>query len=381
MLKSFAVNGFKAFSNEVKITLDANNQIKNRDYVFKDTNLLKSAIIYGPNNTGKSAFLESISVLKEIVKLGSLGDYYKSNFFYNFFLENKEMEFKIEFNENNKDYNYSLKFEYEKGIVEEILKVDNKLIFDRNKEKNDDATINNIILMFSEYRDKLVVSMLADKYKVYTDDINNFFDKLIILDKYIDFDDVVKDLSELTSEEKNLFIKIVKSADISIENVEYTEELGDINNKLKMISYYKMKEKKELMPSVLCDSDGTQMFMRYILKIIKLRRTGGTLIADEIDRSLHTLLTKSLISLFNSEDNENIQLVATSHDLLLLDSNFLFRKDQIWFTYKDTDKIYFYSLNNYKANSSAVRNNTMESYLKGMFGALPHPDIEELFYD
>lgn len=382
MLKLFSVNGYKVFGEKVMIDFSANNQIKNKDYVFKDKNILKSAIIYGPNNTGKSTFIEALELLKKIIKNGSLDDDLKKySWDYNFFNEKHKMNFRIVFVENDREYDYILEFEYEKGITDELLKVNNELVFDRKVNKYDDEVISNIILMFSQYTDKIVVSMLTEKYKIYTDDFNNFFDNLIILDKYMDLEDMIKDITDLTPVEMKLFNKIVKSADISIESIEYTDKFNTNNKLLNLISYYNMKGKKDYMPSVISDSDGTKMFMRYILKIIKLKRKGGMLVVDEIDRSLHTLLTKSIISLFNSEDNKNIQLLATSHDLLLLDSKFLFRKDQIWFTYKDTNKVYFYSLNDYKANSSAVRNNTMENYLKGMFGALPHPDIEGLFYE
>ena len=114
--------------------------------------------------------------------------------------------------------------------------------------------------------------------------------------------------------------------------------------------------------------------------MIRAFQKGKIILIDEIDSSLHTVLTKSLIALFNNEENKNTQLITTSHDLLLLDTDYLFRKDQIWFIYKDNEEIYLYSLDDIKANDGA-RNKTMISYLKGMFGALPNPKIGELFYE
>ena len=98
------------------------------------------------------------------------------------------------------------------------------------------------------------------------------------------------------------------------------------------------------------------------------------MIIDEIETSLHTLITKSLISYYNSHNNTSSQLIATSHDLLLLDDKYLLRKDQIWFVHKDENGNYLYCLNDFKDNSETdPRGNVMKKYLKGLFGALPEP--------
>ena len=84
----------------------------------------------------------------------------------------------------------------------------------------------------------------------------------------------------------------------------------------------------------------------------------------------------------NDECNMNMQLLTTSHDLLLLDTKYLFRKDQIYFTYKDKNEVLLYSLNSFKDNKDkGIRNNALKSYLKGYFGALPNPDLYNIFYE
>lgn len=385
MLKSFRVNGYKTFNTDAKIDFSANPKIKNKDYVFPNENLLKSALIYGPNNTGKTTFIDAFKIFRKIILDGKLPDYFIDfELIYNYFKEEKVISFELEFvdNDENSLYSYTLDIEYNKGIKNEILQFNNETIFDRNSESNE-TKIQNIVSLFKQYNNRVIIATLADEYKKYTDIMNNFLKNIIILDKRLDFMDIVEDVKNLTDEEKKSFSKIIKNADISIDDVKYIEDSNSIeeHRTFNLISYYQMNNIKGSMPSVFSDSDGTKSFMRYVLKIMKLRKTGGVLIIDEIDRSLHTLLTKSIISLFNSEDNNNIQLLASTHDLQLLDVKFLFRKDQIWFTYKDNQTLYFYSLNEFKANKSDIRNDTLESYLKGMFGALPHPNVEEVFYD
>ena len=57
------------------------------------------------------------------------------------------------------------------------------------------------------------------------------------------------------------------------------------------------------------------------------------LVVDELDSSLHTLLVRRLVTMFQTPElNPNgAQLISSTHDTSLLDHT-LFRRDQIWFT-------------------------------------------------
>lgn len=83
------------------------------------------------------------------------------------------------------------------------------------------------------------------------------------------------------------------------------------------------------------ESDGTNSYFKLIGVVKKVLDEGTLLVADEMDAHLHPLLTKHLVSLFNSvEFNPNgAQLIFTSHNTNLLDLDVL-RRDQIWFTEK-----------------------------------------------
>lgn len=383
MLINYRISGYKVFNELVELNLKANKQIKNKDFVFEfDSNqILKSAIIYGPNNTGKSTLISSIHDLKEIVLSGKILEFFKYPFHYNFFDEKNYIEYYIEFSEGKCIYQYTLGIKLSKGIKKEILKCNGKLIFDRERKDND-GELNYVINLLENYKDVLLVSMLPKKYKSHTDAIKSFFENMIIANNSFDFNEVINGVADFSQKEYDKYVKILNAADVSIKGLKLYDEQNEEDKKFRLYSEYEMHNKKKSVPSYYFDSDGTQVFMYYMYLIFKLIKTGGILIVDEIDQSLHTLLTKTIINIFNNEDNKNIQLLATSHDLLLLDCKYLFRKDQIWFTYKDSDKVYLYSLNKFKANvDNQIRNNTMESYLKGMFGALPHPNVEDYIFD
>ena len=98
-----------------------------------------------------------------------------------------------------------------------------------------------------------------------------------------------------------------------------------------------------------------------------------------MDNSLHFKLSRAIIALFNNELNKNTQLIATVHDVSLLDCKTLFRKEQIWFSHKDNYGTYLYPLSEFTAEKDGIRNTTdlIEKYRQGVFGALPDPDLFE----
>ena len=84
------------------------------------------------------------------------------------------------------------------------------------------------------------------------------------------------------------------------------------------------------------ESDGTNSYFKLIGIVKEVLDEGTPLVVDELDAHLHPLLTKHLVSLFNSvEFNPNgAQLIFTSYNTNLLDLDVL-RRDQIWFAEKD----------------------------------------------
>ena len=103
------------------------------------------------------------------------------------------------------------------------------------------------------------------------------------------------------------------------------------------------------------------------------------LIIDELDNSLHFKLTRGILALFNNELNERAQIIATVHDISLLDCKTLFRKEQIWFACKDKEHAYLYSLAEFTAETDNIRDTSdiIEKYKRGMLGALPEPEFFE----
>ncbi|HOV27775.1 MAG TPA: hypothetical protein PK566_15630, partial [Pseudobacteroides sp.] len=90
----------------------------------------------------------------------------------------------------------------------------------------------------------------------------------------------------------------------------------------------------------------------------------------------HPLLLRYIIGMFNNPDinKKGAQLIYSTHDIFTLNRE-TFRRDQIWFTEKDTEGISsLYSLAEYKLeNDKKVRNDATynKDYLAGRYGAVP----------
>ena len=126
----------------------------------------------------------------------------------------------------------------------------------------------------------------------------------------------------------------------------------------------------------LFDSTGTKKIAALASYIIEGLEKGRILIIDELDSSIHFKLTRAIVALFNNELNTNAQMIFTVHDINLMDCKRLFRKEQIWFVYKDSESVYVYSLADFTAQQG-IRDTTdiIEKYRKGILGALPDPEL------
>lgn len=127
------------------------------------------------------------------------------------------------------------------------------------------------------------------------------------------------------------------------------------------------------------ESEGTIKYFSLAYPIINALDNGKLIVIDELDSRLHPLLVKRIISLFNDvrTNPKGAQLLFTAHDTYLLSAG-LFRRDQVWFTQKDNfGATELYSLAEYKVRSSSPFE---RDYLLGKYGATPLiGDIESVF--
>jgi len=118
------------------------------------------------------------------------------------------------------------------------------------------------------------------------------------------------------------------------------------------------------------ESLGTQRLFAMAGPLMDILQKGRLLIVDELDTSLHSLLTRRLIEAFHSSLNlqGRAQLIFSTHDTSLLDQE-IFRRDQIWFTEKNkAQATTLYPLSDFGPR----KNEALEKgYLVGRYGAIP----------
>ena len=404
MITSFKFENCFSFNKKVEMTLRADMRTKkfysNITEINKNLNIMKSIAIYGPNNTGKTSFINCIKAIKTT-------------------LENKEIKLSpniftgssiafgaISFIYNRKEYYYEYKFDCTKRsyIYEKMIEI----IRDQNKNERKDLifikdTINDKyqcpkdadlekVLNIASTNNILIYTVQVEKFeilKIIKEILTGISKSIEIVDmNMIPIEKTIEILKNKNKETKKI-VDFIKSADIYLEDFRYDENMQlktddkiteeiilknqNLMDQIRLVSVYKGKP----VPSMIFDSLGTKKIAALASYVITAIEEGKTLIIDEFDSSLHFKITRAILSMFNSELNKSAQLIATLHDISLLDCKNMFRKEQIWFTDKNDKQTELYSLKDFSYEQTGVRDTTdiQDKYSKGAFGAIPDPDL------
>ena len=117
------------------------------------------------------------------------------------------------------------------------------------------------------------------------------------------------------------------------------------------------------------ESFGTNKLFALAGLIIKIMNQGGVIFFDELDSSLHPMLTKLLINFFHNNHKNDSQLIFTTHETFILNKEF--RSDQIWFTQKnDFGETELFSAQDFEGVREDIP--FEKWYLGGKFGAIPY---------
>ena len=125
------------------------------------------------------------------------------------------------------------------------------------------------------------------------------------------------------------------------------------------------------------ESSGTNKLFDLSGPIFETLYSGSVLVIDELDAKMHPLISQYIIELFNNPETnpKNAQLIFTTHDTHLLSQKIL-RRDQIWFTEKDSkEQTDLYSLIDIVLpDGTKPRNdaNYEKNYIAGRYGAIPY---------
>jgi hypothetical protein len=416
MLLEFSVKNFLSFKDEVTLSLYAFPEVTGHEQYnlisMGGQHILKTAVIYGANASGKSNLIKAMGFMRHFVvnslerKREKHREIDIESFKFNTDTINAPSEFEIVFVHQDIYYRYGFTLD-KKRIHREWLyhaPAENEIqLFERTFEKgiytvNLDETFKEgepALEKQATREDALLLAVVSESFNGeisrtvmdwFTDDLNVLFATQEETFKGFTY----KKLEDSSfKHEIKTFLEVADTAIEDIELVKVTEE--DIPKSLpeglrKLFSNANMVATKHtvrdasgnVMGAVSLDlnqeSEGTQKLFALSGPIIETLRNGETLIVDELDSKLHPIMMRFIINLFNSPKSNphHAQLIFATHDTNLLSPRF-FRKDQLWFTEKDlygtTD---LYSLADYQLADDLTEEDAYKrDYFQGKYGAVP----------
>ncbi|WP_297981657.1 ATP-binding protein [uncultured Methanobrevibacter sp.] len=377
---------------------------------------LSSAVIYGPNASGKTNVIGAMDTFRSIVLRGSIrnADVASPNaaasaleLVPNCNGVKEPTEFSVRFLADGLLVEYSVKADlgsfmdtdYPRRIMEEKLTVNEKQVFLRNGE-----LIVNLPSVIKEYVNKSIKRKTPKMLELAIDSLSDTELFLTNGFKSIYARELVK---KVTSWFNNKFIVVYRSDDMRLvrkfadpkANTVYVEttlteaarEFGITGNALG----YKSAGKDDAEDTVLCsilgnkllpaevfESYGTIRFINEFPLVILVLLNGGTLVMDEFDASIHPMALMNIINVFHNDDiNKNhAQLIFNTHNPIFLDSSLL-RRDEIKFVERDdeTGNSVHYALSDFKTADGVRRGEDyMNNYFVSRYGAIKDVDFSPL---
>lgn len=127
------------------------------------------------------------------------------------------------------------------------------------------------------------------------------------------------------------------------------------------------------------ESDGTMRLLSYLPAFYAAIQSPGVYVVDEIERSIHPLLIKTLLEKFSYDKHTKGQIIFSTHESNLLDQD-LFRPDEIWFAEKNNEgATEIYALSEFKEHHTI---DIRKGYLNGRYGGIPFlGNLKDLNWD
>jgi hypothetical protein len=418
MLIQFTVGNFLSFKERTTLSMvkSALHELPENTIKASDNlELLKSAVIYGANASGKSNFLKAL-VFMRFFAISSFKAYEAEEeirvprFILNEDTKDKPSFFEVVFMVDGVTYRYGFEVDATKVRKEwlfHIVKTTEEQLFMRegldfnmgkqfsegeglNKKTRDNCLFLSVVSQFNgevstriiKWFRKIRVSGSRD-YKLFLDRTVSRLEEDSSLR-----DDVAKFISIADNGVENFEIEPGPAMTTPISGVPQVER-KDLKRTLIYFIHKVFNPDKQAKDLLRVDfhrfeSEGTKKMFALSVPVIDALRNGEILIIDELENHLHPLLFKHIIKLFNSHSNKNnAQLVFATHNLTCM-NNECFRRDQIWFTEKNSfGESALFSLADYKLNDAKVRKDASYSkdYLLGKYGAVPFVDDVNLSFE
>lgn len=364
--------------------------------------VLKTACVFGANNVGKTCLIKCVRAIRGIImkhhcqmSANLFSGSNKVSLAVNFIEQEEEWRFAFKLDMATKTYVYEEFSQIKKDAYgNESLDTYYKRDYENGHFFCKDTSVIPILVALSN-ADILIHTVNPTTFpslKKASDILTAFASRIVILD--MNNIPVEKTILMLKTHSRleNKVRKFIKLADLDLDDIYYSDKVKikvlthnhaeylpaetilqaqNLEDMLRLTSVYKGRE----VQSFKFDSTGTKKIVALASFVVEAMEKKQVLFIDELDSSLHFMLTRAIVELFNSERNTGSQLIFTLHDVSLLDCRKLFRKEQIWFVEKGNEGARMFPLSVFTA-SKGVRGDTSditEKYRQGLLCALPNP--------
>lgn len=376
MLIDFSFKNVRSFKDEVIFSMEVGEGIT--DYAKENTmssgeiDVVKSSFIFGGNASGKTNVIRAFQLLRQIVLNGTASelDLLPMDTFASAY---GNTYFKIRFSKNKKIYDYIIK--YNLGyIVNESLSVNNTVVFNRTiddvimppliKNLRESLRDNQPLLFFAQTNN---VPEAKEAYEWFAQDIlmpslinNNLRNQQLFRPLHTN------------PELKEKILYFLRAADFNIKDIKTQEVIlpisSDSDKSEKVLLLHCEHEGPDNISFTVdyeAESIGTRIFLLLIMTILENQNNSKLFLIDEFDRSLHPKLVNILLRIFNEWNRTGTQLIATTHDMDILDSQL--RTDQIWFVDKSYDGVSTLD-SAFDFNEQSIKD-IKKNYQDGLYGA------------
>lgn len=412
MLLEASVANFLSFSERQVFSLIANSGKEHETHnvatvqASRSYRVLRSALIYGANSSGKSNFLMALAAMRRLV-LDSASKQRGNKLGLNPFrldaaLRNEPSEFEVQFVANGVRYQYGFSasntriydewlFAFPKGQAQQwYQRVWNESEQQHLWQFGSNFQGEKVLWQRATRENALFLSTAVQLNSQQLQPIFDWFNKTL---NFIGIDGLDPHFTAETVQkgDKNNILKFLQAADINVSDIQvesmpiedsfpsdmplHVREMilqHSINKDILSIKTQRLDNTGKAVEFLFEEeSDGTQKFFGLVGPWLDVLNNGLVVLVDELNNSLHTHLVRQLIQLFhNPETNpRGAQLVFTTHDTNQL-SQEIFRRDQVWFCEKNEQQATkLYPLTDFSARKG--RENLEAAYLSGRYGAVP----------
>jgi len=412
MLIEFQVTNFRSFRTTQTLSMAAASFREHQKTHTFDSGLknfpqiVRSAVIYGPNAAGKTNLIRGLAFLKSYVMHSASETFLSQNpyspFKFSTAASSAPSEFQVTFGQNEIRYEYGVTISSER--IEREWLVENvhsrgRALFERSYDKRrkdyrwkfgESFRGEKILWSKATRSTALFLSTATQLNSEQLRPVFEWFQKRLVILVGITTMNPVLTLQLLDEPDgKKHLLPFLHEADLHITNLDMRREAvppgarilpgpaiieqlpsGGANMLTITLFHHSIDGSKDIGLGLEDESSGTQVLFRSAGAWLNVLKNGEVLLFDEMDTSIHPLLTRFLVSRFHSNlhNPRNAQLIFTTHNTSLLDQA-IFRRDQIWFVDKERDGgSRLYPLTEFNPrNDEALE----QGYLRGRYGALP----------